>query len=786
MGLVTLDKWGGVIPKIYDPVLIPAGKGQLAKNCRFDHGGVVPLGTDATVNTPTNAGTLETIYLYQSLYWLAWASDVDAVLTPVSNDSFKRVYFTESGVLKVTDHTLFNQGGTAYPMASLLPSPPAPAAAPVATYLDRVSFSLIATVAVVAGAVVVTGVSGFVDLARVASGTNILMHATGIPAIDGNLFSFSNVAVVAGVQSFTLGTLAALNSMPIQSISKANPAVVGSANHGLLTGDQIKVHATGMTQVDGITALVQPIDANSFSLFGVDSTLYTTFVNGTWNLVYRPVSASWATVSISATGGDSISQANPAAVKHAAHGKKTGDTLKFSGMVGMVQLEGEIASITVLDADNFSLDGVDSSTFTAFVSGYYVQASSYSPVQDPTTVQTRGYVQTYVNSYGDEGPPSAVSTLIDVYDGDQVTVTDTNTAPTAGYGIVSKRLYRLNLDATGSEIYQEVPFSPSTGADQPVATGTFSDTTASAALAEVLATTEWDGAPAGVTGLIPTPGAGMACYVGNTICLSVPGFPHAWPVAYQKTTEKSIMGLVSWGTTVVALTTGLPEAITFTDPANSVPEKIGSGLANMSKRSLVDMGQYAAYSSPEGLVAIGPGLNKVLTADLFTRDDWTAYAPASISAYAWEGHYIGFYDTGAKQAGFLFDPKTDNFIDLDFYATAGYRDPATGILYLQVGTHIVSFATVPGTPRTMDSVSRREQFKQTTFSAIMVLAKSYPVSVDIVYPDTGETMAVSVTSSDPQRVKRPKTLVDNCDVRVYGANGVTVVYLASSIGELPL
>jgi len=544
--LLTYDKFGGIVPRIFDPRLIPAGKGQVAKNCRFDHGGVMPIGIDETKATPTKTGTLKSIFLYQDQYWFAWITDVDAVLTPVSNDAWKRVYFTENGVLKVTDLSIALSGGTNYPENYYLPSPPAP---------------ILPLVCAVAGTI-----------------TN----------------------------------------------------------------------------------------------------------------------------------------------------------------------------------------------------------------NDPTLEETRFYTFTYVNSYGDEGPPCAnISNKVVWAPGQHVTISTSETIPSGAYNLAAVRVYRVNQDASNNEQYQLVYETAVANLS-----GMPDDTVDSAALGEILQSAEWDGAPSGVTGLIELPNAGMACYVGNALCLSVPGFPHAWPVRYQKTTERDIVALVGWGTTVVALTTGVPEAVTFTDPGNSVPEKITVGLACTSKLSVVDMGNYFAYSSPEGLVAIGPGKNEVMTEKLFSRTEWTAYKPDSISGYMWEGMYVGFYDTGSKQAGFIFDPSTLNFVDLDFYATAGYRDPKTGILYLQVGVNIVSFAT-SSTARTMDNKSRREIFKLTMFTAIKVLATAYPVTIDVIYPDlvdsTGaaapQTITVTVTSSAPQRLPVANSMIDAAEVRVYGTKGASVVYLASDIME---
>ena len=128
-------------------------------------------------------------------------------------------------------------------------------------------------------------------------------------------------------------------------------------------------------------------------------------------------------------------------------------------------------------------------------------------------------------------------------------------------------IYRLNQDANGNEIFQLV-------AQMPVATATYTDATLDAALAEVMKSAEWDAPPAGVEGLVALPNEGLACWFANTLCLSVPSYPHAWPVSYQKSTEDLIMGLVAWGNTLAMLTQGLPQAISFTDPENSVPDSV--------------------------------------------------------------------------------------------------------------------------------------------------------------------------------------------------------------------
>ena len=62
-------------------------------------------------------------------------------------------------------------------------------------------------------------------------------------------------------------------------------------------------------------------------------------------------------------------QANPVKLTMAAHGMTTGQYLQVTGIVGMTQLNDKIYKVTVVDANNVTLDGVDGTAFTAYTSG---------------------------------------------------------------------------------------------------------------------------------------------------------------------------------------------------------------------------------------------------------------------------------------------------------------------------------------------------------------------------------------------------------------------------------
>ncbi len=146
----------------------------------------------------------------------------------------------------------------------------------------------------------------------------------------------------------------------VSAITKANPAQVTSANHGLTSGDTVVLQIDGMDELDERFATVTVIDANNFTLDGINSSSYGTFTSGYWKRSYA------------ATGISAITKANPAQVTSTGHGLSTGDNVLLQ-VQGMIQLDTYDGPVTVIDANNFTLDGVNSSGYGTFTSGSWVR-----------------------------------------------------------------------------------------------------------------------------------------------------------------------------------------------------------------------------------------------------------------------------------------------------------------------------------------------------------------------------------------------------------------------------
>jgi len=64
-----------------------------------------------------------------------------------------------------------------------------------------------------------------------------------------------------------------------------------------------------------------------------------------------------------------ISKANPAVVTATAHGFADGDVVKVTAVVGMVEINNKVGVVTVVDANNFKLNGINSTSYTTWSSG---------------------------------------------------------------------------------------------------------------------------------------------------------------------------------------------------------------------------------------------------------------------------------------------------------------------------------------------------------------------------------------------------------------------------------
>ena len=394
------------------------------------------------------------------------------------------------------------------------------------------------------------------------------------------------------------------------------------------------------------------------------------------------------------------------------------------------------------------------------------------------------YVYTYVTSWGEEGPPGPPSILIEVGDGATVNVTLTP-PPTGEYAWSVTRIYRLNTGSGGSD-YQFV---------DEVAAGSvlYVDTKSNDELAEVIPSITWEPPPDGnyptgpLRGILALPNGSLCGFTGPTFCVSVPYLPHAWPFDARYPIERDILaiGRVPYG--VVILTDSTPYLASGTDPSSISISVLPKTQACLSKRSVVDMGGYLLYAGPEGLTAVDGATVNVVTAAMFEESDWRErFNPSSITGYFWENRYIGFYDNGVTQGGFIYNPSDEQaaFSLLDLHATAGFYDSETDQLYLNVDGDLVIFSHPDEAPVQMAWHSRIERTPYPEPKAACRVVGEGSVRLE-VFADGETVLDLPLLISGADTVRLPSGYrAKEWSVRVSGTGTVEMIDLVSSVLEL--
>jgi hypothetical protein len=184
-----------------------------------------------------------------------------------------------------------------------------------------------------------------------------------------------------------------------------------------------ELYRVGFTQDADVMTLVHPnhdprnlsrLDDDDWSLdvidFGID---FVNIVTPTWP----------PTTSTSITN---VTQANPAVVTSASHGRITGQVVTIKNVTGMIELNNKSFVVTVINANSFSLDGIDSTLYSAYVSGGSVIRGPLTTIGDGAGDYDKTYTYVVTSVYAD-GRESLQS--------DEQTITTKSLSETAGVRI---------------------------------------------------------------------------------------------------------------------------------------------------------------------------------------------------------------------------------------------------------------------------------------------------------------------------------------------------------------
>jgi hypothetical protein len=397
-------------------------------------------------------------------------------------------------------------------------------------------------------------------------------------------------------------------------------------------------------------------------------------------------------------------------------------------------------------------------------------------LQPTRNAETRVYVYTYVTEYGEEGPPSEPSESVDIDPESPVTVSNISGAPTGNYNVTKIYLYRSATGnaATSFQFVKEVLIGVSSTQDN----------VPQASLGEVLPSTDWLQPPSDLQGLrLMANGIAIGWSQEKTICFSEPYLPSAWPAGARLTVEFPVVGMGVFGQSAAILTKAHPYIVTGVDPKSMTVQKLPLEQACVSKRSIVETENGIIYASPDGLVMIGAGGARVLTAGVLSQAQWQAYNPSSIHGYWHENRYLGFCTVNSAVKMFIFDPtgQTATWCETDVVAYAGHRVVQDDNLYVLTASGLESLFA-GNSNRTYRWISKIAALPSPiNMSFGQVIANTYPVTLKVTADGTERTY--TVTSSNPFRL-HSGFLAREWYVEITGTSDVTGVALAQSAWEL--
>ena len=113
MSVIDIVTMRGITPRV-EPHLLPDEVAVVARDCHFDHGVISPLEEDVSAGVILPI-TPQTLFKYGQ-NWFAWSKIVEAINSPIAQDPYGRVYYTDGEYPKVT-HFHIATGGVNKPTA---------------------------------------------------------------------------------------------------------------------------------------------------------------------------------------------------------------------------------------------------------------------------------------------------------------------------------------------------------------------------------------------------------------------------------------------------------------------------------------------------------------------------------------------------------------------------------------------------------------------------------------------------------------------------------------------
>lgn len=348
-------------------------------------------------------------------------------------------------------------------------------------------------------------------------------------------------------------------------------------------------------------------------------------------------------------------------------------------------------SITFLD---FELDT------SSPVAGFLFTTLSYdaptaSLYKETADLNSTNFVVTYITVRDEETAPSPLSETIWYKDGVDAVNLVLPTSTNAQY--VSMRVY-MAIDGDYYAV-AEVPIGQATLLIDPLDDDLIvnAEEDPNTIVGTRLTTQTYDPPPEDLIGLIGLPNGVMAGFtndgdgeVTGTVHFSEPYQPHAWPVDYRIKIKYKIEALAVVPEGLLVLTRGKPSLITGSTPEVMDEHTLESQQSCTDYRAVVSIGDAVCWASPDGVAVYGGRSIKVLSEDVWSREQWQALQPYQMIMGLYEGRLM-IYPIISEE-GILYDIKRGDITRLSEGAVrACLYDVETDALYVARGDNVELF-----------------------------------------------------------------------------------------------
>lgn len=681
MPATKLEQFRGIAPKIA-PEQLADGLAQIARNVKLDSGDIVPYPEPAVVGSSGRTGTTRTIYPLRNpttdaLVWMSWDTPV-SVATPAFEPvvSEQRFYYTGDGVPKVSTYALATSGGPPYPYDYYelgLPLPDAKAVTVASTFTAK----SIVSVARDSGGIVtyetssphnlrtgmVVAIKGFTYYAATysRSGTNVSVAFTNGGIVSGStlFITITSGLATSGAYTISASSVSNYNYTETESGATSGNLKIDTRSYNTTGSEVIVVDDTHFKVfLPGFEQAQYSVVGTAMELAG--QTYVRTYVY-TW---YTP----WGEESVGSDPSEDlvIKEGQTVTVSNLPSTPPTEPTKNF---VRGIRLYRTLAGFRETD--------------------FYLIKTLWFP-QNTARVQRVGSTVTVTmqephNFLVDDRfkLTGCTNASIDITDG---IVTDTEDAYTFSY--TSAGVAVADTSDTTGVLYHDAAENPDDDARYwGDSSFSFTDDFNSKKLTNNLVSDEWIAPPEDLQGLTVIQNNILAGFVRNSLYLTEPDQPHAWPEAYIKVLDVDIVAIRAIsGIGAIILTEKQPYILTGTDPATMTLQKVDALYPCVSGDGAVSMGFGVLFPTFEGLALYSPsGGIRLATAAIYNQDEWTdSYDPTTVVGVYYDNSYFASHATGSFV--YTYDQESGGtFVNCDTIFTAAFNDAINGKVYLAIG-----------------------------------------------------------------------------------------------------